>query len=285
MKMKEAQLLGILAIIAGGIIILSMWGSRPESQQTGGKNGAPTKDASNPSTETSEGEALDNWQWLTEEEQQEAEAEDEAEEDPGAASLSVEGEAEDVSPGGFDPGASLDVTMGWGEDMTEKLEESGPAEIGLHEKKKKNPMSDIAPPAPQKPDIYEVKKGDTLVAISRKFYDTPAKWRKILEANKAVLKRPEDLRPDMKLVIPDPSNEVSRAQNSSDSQKPLLAGDDQDDTEAPRHYTARKKDTLWSLAEKFYGNGKDYKKILKANDDLLDKPSDLKEDMKLVIPE
>lgn len=49
---------------------------------------------------------------------------------------------------------------------------------------------------------YTVRSGDTLGGIARTYYNSAAKWRTILDANRDVLSRPEDLRPGMKLVIP-----------------------------------------------------------------------------------
>jgi len=50
---------------------------------------------------------------------------------------------------------------------------------------------------------YTVQKGDTLAAISRKFYKSPAKWQKIADANKDVFPDPTKLQPGMVLKIPE----------------------------------------------------------------------------------
>lgn len=49
---------------------------------------------------------------------------------------------------------------------------------------------------------YVVRSGDTLGGIARTYYNSAAKWRIILDANRDILTRPEQLRPGMKLVIP-----------------------------------------------------------------------------------
>lgn len=49
---------------------------------------------------------------------------------------------------------------------------------------------------------YTVEKNDTLQKISKKHYDSYAKWNKIYEANKNVLKSPDKLKPGMTLRIP-----------------------------------------------------------------------------------
>jgi LysM repeat protein len=50
--------------------------------------------------------------------------------------------------------------------------------------------------------IYTVRQGDTLVSISRKFYKTPARWKKILDANKKDIEDPEKLKIGQSLTIP-----------------------------------------------------------------------------------
>jgi nucleoid-associated protein YgaU len=49
---------------------------------------------------------------------------------------------------------------------------------------------------------YVVQTGDTLVSISRKFYKSPARWKKILNANKKSIDDPEKLRIGQRLIIP-----------------------------------------------------------------------------------
>ena len=41
--------------------------------------------------------------------------------------------------------------------------------------------------------------------------------------------------------------------------------------EVPKTYTARRGDTLFKLAQKFYGDGSQYEKIRDANTDLINK--------------
>ncbi len=49
---------------------------------------------------------------------------------------------------------------------------------------------------------YTVAKGDTLQKISKKFYGTTKKWKKIFESNTDVLKSANSLRPGQVLNIP-----------------------------------------------------------------------------------
>ena len=294
MKMKEVQLLGILAIIAGGIIILSLWGSEPESG--GGQDGETSEQTvAESGTTGGSSDAVEDWMWLTEDQKQEAES-SESDTLPGTASINVEGEeevAEEEAPEltavNADP-----LGLGVNEDLDTRLEESDPADIGMQEKESTTETASgtTSQSARQKtPEIYEVKKGDTLVNVSRKYYDSSSKWKRILRANSDILDRPEDLRPGMKLVIPSTTGEISRsAANDEPEEKPLLTGESEKEekeekTGEKRYYVARKNETLWAIAQRYYGKGSEYRKILKANQDQLDKPSDLKEGMRIVIPE
>jgi LysM repeat protein len=54
----------------------------------------------------------------------------------------------------------------------------------------------------QEAKTYVVKKGDTLWSISYKFYNDGKSWKKIQEANKALLANPNSLKPGMTLTIP-----------------------------------------------------------------------------------
>lgn len=52
------------------------------------------------------------------------------------------------------------------------------------------------------PRTYVVREGDTLASISRKFYKSSGRWKKIREANKSVIEDPGKLKPGMTLTIP-----------------------------------------------------------------------------------
>ena len=71
------------------------------------------------------------------------------------------------------------------------------------------------PPEPTKPDpktadkksgatprTYVVREGDTLASISRRFYKSSARWKKIRDANKSLIEDPAKLKPGMTLTIP-----------------------------------------------------------------------------------
>jgi LysM repeat protein len=52
------------------------------------------------------------------------------------------------------------------------------------------------------PRTYVVREGDTLASISRKFYKSSGRWKKIRDANKNVIDNPAKLKPGMTLTIP-----------------------------------------------------------------------------------
>jgi len=56
--------------------------------------------------------------------------------------------------------------------------------------------------APGKARTYVVREGDTLASISRKFYKSSGRWKKIRDANKSVIADPAKLKPGMTLTIP-----------------------------------------------------------------------------------
>jgi nucleoid-associated protein YgaU len=65
------------------------------------------------------------------------------------------------------------------------------------------PRNHYAPATPKSGQTYTVKKGDTLQEISKKFYGTTTRWRRIYDANRGTIKGgPEKLMPGMKLTIP-----------------------------------------------------------------------------------
>jgi len=52
------------------------------------------------------------------------------------------------------------------------------------------------------PRSYVVREGDTLASISRKFYKSSGRWKKIRDANRSVLDDPTKLKPGTTLTIP-----------------------------------------------------------------------------------
>jgi LysM repeat protein len=67
----------------------------------------------------------------------------------------------------------------------------------------RNKQTSTAPPkSPSGSRTYVVRDGDTLASISRKFYKSSAKWKKIQDANRSVVDDPGKLKVGETLIIP-----------------------------------------------------------------------------------
>lgn len=287
MKMKEVQLLGVLAVIAGGIILLSLWGSQSESDADVEQDSSARQSAASDGSEQIE----EDYSWLAEETTERAEDADDQEPGEQATNGDDERESSDEALTEVDE-PQFDLN----DEMTQRLEEDSPEDIDLQE----NPDEDAEDEEDGEdeedekdpgtnPEVYTVEKGDTLSAISREVYGSPGQWRRILEANEDVLDGEKHLRPEMELVIPPASGESNgraEAQESDGegSEKTLLSGEERDSDDDTTTYTVKEGDTLWSIAKEQYGNGKASKKILEAND-RVGSPEELKEGMELALPE
>jgi nucleoid-associated protein YgaU len=49
---------------------------------------------------------------------------------------------------------------------------------------------------------YVVQSGDTLVSISKKFYQTSSRWKDILDANQNQLSNPDELKVGQTILLP-----------------------------------------------------------------------------------
>ena len=67
---------------------------------------------------------------------------------------------------------------------------------------KVNDQITIATQAQPASQFYEVKPGDTLSKIAKQFYGEPNKYSAIFEANKPMLKDPDEIYPGQMLRIP-----------------------------------------------------------------------------------
>ncbi len=258
MKLKEAQMLGILALIAVGIILLCMWGGADEEQDTD----AVQSDSQSSHEVSFESDVLEIYESVMG--QDAAPAGEEWLQDEEEASLEIGGTEVAVVP---EPSEESRIRA--------VIEENAPEEIGII-KKEAVAASDGSTPKRPKRIIHVVQQGETLSHISQKYYGTSRKWRTILEANKNVLSDPKLLRPDMKLTIP--AIEVTTVAVSS---RPALSAS----STASRTYTVQKGDTLFRIAMKCYEDGAKWRDILKANEDRISDPKrDVRPGMSLVIP-
>jgi LysM repeat protein len=93
-----------------------------------------------------------------------------------------------------------------------RLEAGSPSSEGSQNRPK-----NIAPPRAGSPEqaaaegekaakgkvrTYSVQSGDTLVSISKRFYQAPSRWKDILDANQNQLSNPDELKPGQTIIIP-----------------------------------------------------------------------------------
>jgi nucleoid-associated protein YgaU len=265
MKLKEAQMLGILALIAVGIILLCMWGGEdaPQSDamaQDG--TGATEVEETDQDLEKLYEDLLYGGGTET--------AEAESEEPPTYA----------IEMGGQEPPATSPPS----EEavIRDVIEENQPDEIPLNPVNagEEEPEPEQETVRPRRRSVtHIVQKGETLSSISKEYYGTTGKWREILAANKSVVSAPSRLMPDMRLTIPDVSSAGATAQRSS-AARPTLATNGN----KGRTHTVVKGDNLYRIARRYYGRGEKWRQIRSANKDLISSPQDLKPGMVLSIP-
>lgn len=123
---------------------------------------------------------------------------------------------------------------------------------------------------------YTVKIGDNLWKIAQEQLGDGLKWREIAEANDIPIGNPS-LKVGQELIIP--GRELAEAEITPTpevevqiSPTPIeLAGEPEtaigetpETAVGPQTYTVVRGDTLWSIAQRFYGNGSQWHKIFDA---------------------
>jgi nucleoid-associated protein YgaU len=58
-------------------------------------------------------------------------------------------------------------------------------------------------PQARQPKVHEVQSGDTLSSIAKQHFGDPNAYRKIFEANRPMLKDPDEIYPGQVLIIPE----------------------------------------------------------------------------------
>ncbi|HUE77011.1 MAG TPA: LysM peptidoglycan-binding domain-containing protein [Longimicrobiales bacterium] len=66
--------------------------------------------------------------------------------------------------------------------------------------------STTPPQAESRDETYTVRSGDTLWAISERFYGDGNQWNRIYEANRSTIKDPDLIQPGWELNIPRPAD-------------------------------------------------------------------------------
>ncbi len=121
-----------------------------------------------------------------------------------------------------------------------------------------------------RPRTYTVAKGDTLVKISEKVYGDKTKWRQIYEANRDQITDVRLMQPGQVLTIPAVAGEVGQ-----EPSLPMARG---------KYHEVRAGDSLYKLAERYYGDGSQWELVYEANKARLPSADRLTIGQKLYIP-
>jgi nucleoid-associated protein YgaU len=149
--------------------------------------------------------------------------------------------------------------------------------------------------------IYVVSEGDSLASIARKFYGSQQGSKKvnvirIFDANRKLLKSPDEIQIGQKLVIPPllvaaaPNkgkvasvlSETEFTKVDSVGKRHLEANGRQ--AEQNSGYVVREGDSLWRIAAEQLGNGSRYSEIAELNAGVLDSEDNLSIGMHLKMP-
>ncbi|MDD5326307.1 MAG: LysM peptidoglycan-binding domain-containing protein [Phycisphaerae bacterium] len=153
------------------------------------------------------------------------------------------------------------------------------------------------------PKVYVVSKGDSLASIALKFYGSEQGNKKIniagiFQANRKLLKSPDEISIGQKLIIPPLSvslqdkgkvaevfSEKEFAKVESIGSRSLLANDYRPQRqEQTNWHVVQEGDSLWQIASECLGDGNRYREIAKLNASVLDGEDNLSVGMKLKIP-
>jgi nucleoid-associated protein YgaU len=148
--------------------------------------------------------------------------------------------------------------------------------------------------------IYVVDEGDTLAVIARKFYGSKEGSKKInvariFDANRKLLKSPDEIGVGQKLIIPPllasvpDKGKIANVLSGTEftkvesvGKRHLLANGRQ--AEQNSGYVVREGDSLWQIAAEQLGNGSRCSEIAELNAGVLDGEDNLSVGMRLKMP-
>lgn len=173
--------------------------------------------------------------------------------------------------------ATVEIEIGGGADAPEERI-SPPTIPGMDEALMPAPVeyTEIEDARVAEETTYTIREGDVLSKISQRFFGTTTKWKAIHQANMDVIPDPNRLTPGTEIVIPDMAAEVERPAPREREEAPAS-------TQARTH-TVGKGQTLTSIAEEYYGDGTQWRRIYEANRSKIPDPNRIKVGTTLTIP-
>ena len=179
-----------------------------------------------------------------------------------------------------------------------------PEEKTVEEKVEKTVAKQPEPAKPAWPKFYVVSEDDSLglVSVAKKLYgpeqgNKKINVDKIFEANRNILKSPDEVYVGQKLKIPPPATatpepETKETQSSfvdsifekvkSIGTRNLSTNQEKEKQSIP--YIVRQDDNLWQIAAEQLGNGSRYKEIRELNANIIKNENDLQVGMLLRLP-
>ncbi|MBN2269654.1 MAG: LysM peptidoglycan-binding domain-containing protein [Sedimentisphaerales bacterium] len=155
-------------------------------------------------------------------------------------------------------------------------------------------------PKPAEPKTHAVADGETLASIAKKYYgleegNKRANITRIFEANRKLLKSPDDIFVGQKIVIPAlPVAASAKGPGGGLLSSPLfgpvksigqkLTSSNAAKATSDRLYTVKDGDSLWKISADLLGNGIRYEEIAKLNADILSSEDDVRVGLQLKLP-
>jgi nucleoid-associated protein YgaU len=187
-------------------------------------------------------------------------------------------------------------------EQEEKAEKAIAVEPAAEPGRAKPAIKQAEPAKSAWPKFYVVAEDDSLglVSVAKKFYGPEQGNKKInvdgiFEANRALLKSPDEIYVGQKLTIPPPATLQAETKETegglvnsifetvkSIGRRSLSADSDNAVQTVP--YVVRQDDNLWRIATEQLGDGSRYKEISKINANILKNEHDLEVGMLLRIP-
>lgn len=125
---------------------------------------------------------------------------------------------------------------------------------------------------------HQVKEGERLSDIAKKYYGNATKWRLIAEANKDRIPNPNVVRAGVRLYIPPEAGEAEAAPAPTRATTPAPTRSQYKD------YKLKRGEYLSTVAERVYGNANDWRKLYAINKDRIADPNNVRAGTVIRIP-